>query len=121
MPDLVPLIDSEAEQSILEHSLSGTVPKDTLTTILTFTNGETFPVFIDGVRGQANADGEFFVFVNTVLKDSVRVTASHPTAQFPFPNKGQRLEPGDIMDVKAIHYLDVSADIRATIFGHANG
>jgi hypothetical protein len=117
MPDLVPVIDNEADQSILEHGLQSTVVKDSVVTLITFTNGGPGPAFIDGVRGNFNADGELFVDIDTVRKDSARATASNPTTQILFP-KGQRLEVGQVLDVKGIHYLDVSAELRATLFGH---
>lgn len=118
MPDLVPVIDNETDQSVLVPGVAEAVPKDSIVTILTFENNGPGPVFIDGVHGNFNADGEMFLFIDTVEKDSARATASNPTPQLLYPNQGQRLEEGQVADVKGIHYIDTTGELRATLFGH---
>jgi hypothetical protein len=121
VPDLNPIIDTEADSSILEHGSSDVVTKDNILTLLTFTNNGPGDAFIDAIRGECTADAEFFVTVDTVQKDSMRTSIASPTAQFLFPNKGLKIPKDSVVAVRVAQHVDTTAQARASMFGHRNG
>lgn len=121
MPDLIPLIDTEADSSIFEHDGSNAVTQNNLLTLLTFTNNGPDDAFINSIRGECTADAEFFVFLDTVQKDAVRTSIVNPSAQFLFPNKGLKVPKDSTIDVKVEQHVDAIAEATASLFGHRNG
>jgi hypothetical protein len=121
MPDLIPIFDNanaEAANSIREAGALTDHTKGLLGTVLTYENTGSTAVFLDVIRAEADTDAEIFVYIDTVLKDSHRVSIANPTAVFEYTNKGQRIEPGSIVEVKARHNLTPLGSFRASLFGH---
>jgi hypothetical protein len=121
MPDLIPIIDALDDvnsEPVREHGNLSDLAKGTLGTILTYENNGTDPVFIDIIRADGDTDAEFFIYIDTELKDSTRTSIASPAASFPYPNQGQKIEVGSIVEVKARHNLVPLASFKASIIGH---
>jgi hypothetical protein len=122
VPDLVPIIDQEADSSIFEHAEVDSLTFGGKHTLLTFENTGPGDAIIDSIRGEADIDAEFFVFLNAVQKDATRTSISTPTAQFLYPNKGLKVPPGSTIEVKMEHHFDDdTATARVSLFGHRDG
>lgn len=93
------------------------VPASSLTTIMTYTNAGTDPLFVDGWTGKGQFDGDWDLYVDTVRKDGGQSVAAGNDAQHMFTSP-IRVAAGGIVDLKVTHYGSSTGEFKGTILGH---
>jgi len=98
--------------SIIEFQTVTLVPKDTETTVLSFTNIGT-QLYLEGIGGTGDARSEWFIYIDTVLKMKRRMTEGNggieiPMYDVPIPN-------ASIVDVKVKHYDPRTHDFESEL------
>jgi hypothetical protein len=93
------------------------VPPNILTTLVSYTNVGTEPLFLDGWIGTGEYEGDWFLVIDTVTKPEDRSSASTMRAGIQFTSP-RRIEPGSIIDIKVEHYGGATGQFSATLYGH---
>ena len=96
----------------IEFQTISTVPTDTETTVLTFTNSG-LKLYLDHIEANGTAAGEYFIYINTILKIQKRTTASEmnlDVRMYQFI-----IENGDTVDVKVKHYETATQEFNCSM------
>jgi hypothetical protein len=96
----------------LVYGEQATVPDNTETTIVSYVNSELSAVWFQGFVGTGNVDAQYKLYINTNLKMRYR-TVGGLTANVTIPPV--KLDPGDIVALKVIHWFKKVADFEGTI------
>lgn len=88
-----------------------------LTTLVSYTNTGSGPLFIDGWLGTGQYEGDWFFVIDGVTTPEDRSSASTMRAGTQYTSP-RRLEVGSIIDIKVEHYGSATGQFSATIFGH---
>lgn len=104
--------------SILSHNSVSTVAHGVETTILTYTVPLPDSIYFDGVMATGTSDGLWAIYINSSRRIGFWTSEQDRTGshRFPAPIK---LNVGDIVDIKVIHYHpEFTADFEVTFLGH---
>jgi len=96
----------------LEIGSVTTVPTNTITTVLNFTNAST-ALNCNMIYATGTANAEWFVYINDVLKISQRTTAADIKLQIPM--NGFILNNTDNIKVKVKHYRPATQDFDCSL------
>lgn len=103
----------DGRTSKIEYQEVTTVPKNTLTTVLSFTNSTGNGIFINGIGGTGTARSEWQIFVDTNLKLRRRMGVAHPFIEIPL--FGFFIANGSIIDIKVTHFENATQDFHADL------
>lgn len=107
--------ENNPDNTSIEFQNVGSVPTNTETTVLSFTNTGN-DLFIDGIGGEGNARSEWFIYVNTTLKAKRRSGVANMNIEIPM--YGFKVENGDIIDIKVKHYESGTRNYNAEVRYH---
>lgn len=103
--------------SIFEYDDAINVPDNTLTTVLSHTNGAAIEERINFIQATGTADAEFHIVIDTVTKMKFRTSEQVRTMKIEFPP--HILAVGSIIDVKVVHFdIGLLCDFNASLIGH---
>ena len=97
--------------SVEFQSVTG-VPTNTETTVLSFTNTGA-ELFIDAIGGEGTARGEWFIYLNTILKAKRRSGVG--VMNIDILEFGQVIANAGIIDVKVKHYETATQDFSSEV------
>lgn len=98
---------------MIEYQSINTVPKETEVTVLSYENTSNLPIDIFQIGIEANARCEWNVYINTIKKIRLRTSVSKPSLSLPLYS--YKLDIGDIIDIKAIHYENNIVNLSAEV------
>ena len=96
----------------IEFQEVSTVPKNTVTTVLSFTNVGSV-LKLEGIGGSGTARSEWSIFINSVLKVKRRLSVAHPFIDIDMFDT--QLANLDIIDVKVEHFEPATQDFDAEV------
>jgi hypothetical protein len=102
--------------SVLEYASASTVPANTLTTILTYTNTGSV-LWLDQLIATGQDDAEYEIVINTVTKIKYRTSEQQRTMDIQFPI-AQKIAINDVIDIKVTHWGSATRDFDASLIGH---
>ena len=101
-----------AVATFLELQTSTTIPTNTVTTILNFTNAGD-PINCNRILGSGTANAEWFIYINDTLKIIQRTTAASLALDLAMDNF--ILATTDNIKVKIKHYRTSTQDFECTL------
>jgi len=93
-----------------------TVPKNVLTTVLSFTNTGV-KLALDSIGGTGTARSEWFIYLNNVLKVKRRIEVANMNLNVAMHSFD--MFPGDILDVKVRHPENQVQEFQCEVMFHS--
>ena len=112
-PIPVDIVSGSSGTQLIEFQSTTTVPGNTETTVLSFTNTLGEDLFIQRLGGTGDARSEWFIYINTILKYKRRSSVANPNLDIEL--HGFTLSNGDVIDIKVKHYESSTCDFECEV------